>query len=209
MRQTATVDIGTWAAVQAGLAQHQPYLVGSTDKTRAAVTVVLGPTPEGLQLLFIERAQHPDDPWSGHIAFPGGRIEADDPSPRAAAERETLEEVGLDLSEADYWGRVDDRTGHLLPVVVSGFVYRLETPAALTLSQEVESAFWIGADPLRDPSKQTQHRMQRRGEEQAFPALDLLGPNRPLLWGLTFRIVRQLIAWMEPSPPHLVLPHRT
>ena len=85
-----------------------PHLVGSTDKTRAAVAVVLGPTPEGLQLLFIERAQHPDDPWSGHIAFPGGRIEADDPSPRAAAERETLEEVGLDLSNAEYWGRVDD-----------------------------------------------------------------------------------------------------
>ena len=145
------MDLGAWAAVQVGLAQHQPYLVGSTDKTRAAVAAVLGPTPEGLQLLFIERAQHPDDPWSGHIAFPGGRIEADDPSPRAAAERETLEEVGLDLSNAEYWGRVDDLTGHMLPVVVSGFVYRLETPAALTLNHEIESAFWAGADQLRDP----------------------------------------------------------
>ena len=163
------------------------------------MAVVLGPTPEGLQLLFIERAQHPDDPWSGHIAFPGGRIEVDDPSPRAAAERETLEEVGLDLSTAEYWGRVDDLTGHMLPVVVSGFVYRLATPAALTLNHEIESAFWAGADQLRDPSKRTQYRLQRRGKEQAFPALDLLGPNRPLLWGLTFRIVRQLVAWMEPD----------
>ena len=174
------MDIGAWAAVQVGLAQHQPYLVNSTDKTRAAVAVVLGPTPAGLQLLFIERAQHPADPWSGHIAFPGGRIEADDPSPRAAAERETLEEVGLDLSEAEYWGQGDDLTGHMLPVVVSGFVYRLETPAALTLNQEVSTAFWAGADQLRDPRKQTQYRMRRRGKEQAFPALDLLGPNRPL-----------------------------
>jgi 8-oxo-dGTP pyrophosphatase MutT (NUDIX family) len=186
--------------VQVGLAQHQPYLVGATDKTRAAVAVVLGPTPEGLQLLFIERAQHPDDPWSGHIAFPGGRIETDDPSPRAAAERETLEEVGLDLSNAEYWGRVDDLTGHMLPVVVSGFVYCLKTPAALTLNHEIESAFWARADQLRDPGKRTQYRMQRRGEEQAFPALDLLGPNRPLLWGITFRIVRQLVAWMETPP---------
>lgn len=191
------MDLGAWAAVQVGLAQHQPCLVGSTDKTRAAVAVVLGPTPEGLQLLFIERAQHPDDPWSGHIAFPGGRIEADDPSPRAAAERETLEEVGLDLSTAEYWGRLDDLTGYMLPVVVSGFVYRLETPADLVLNHEIESAFWMGADPLRDPGKRTQYRLRRRGEEQAFPALDLLGPNRPLLWGLTFRIVRQLVAWME------------
>ena len=193
------MDIGDWAAVQTGLAQHRPCLVGATDKTRAAVAVVLGPTSEGLQLLFIERAQHPDDPWSGHIAFPGGRIEADDPSPRAAAERETLEEVGLDLSSAEYWGRVDDLTGDMLPVVVSGFVYRLATPAALILNHEIESAFWAGADPLRDPGKRTQYRLQRRGVEQAFPALDLLGPNRPLLWGLTFRIVRQLVAWMEPN----------
>ena len=189
------MDLGAWAAVQVGLAQHQPRLVGS----RAAVAVVLGPTPEDLQLLFIERAQHPDDPWSGHIAFPGGRIEADDPSPRAAAERETLEEVGLDLSNAEYWGRLDDLTGYMLPVVVSGFVYRLETPAALTLNHEIESAFWAGADQLRDPGKRTQYRLQRRGGEQTFPALDLLGPNRPVLWGLTFRIVRQLVAWMEPD----------
>ncbi len=193
------MDLGAWAAVQVGLAQHQPLLVGSTDKTRAAVAVVLGPTPEGLQLLFIERAQHPDDPWSGHIAFPGGRIEADDPSPRAAAERETLEEVGLDLSAAEYWGQVDDLTGHMLPVVVSGFVYRLETPAALTLNHEIESAFWAGADQLRDSGKRTQYRLRRRGEEQVFPALDLLGPDRPVLWGLTFRIVRQLLSWMEPD----------
>ena len=193
------MDLGAWAAVQEGLAQHQPCLVGTTDKTRAAVAVVLGPTPGGLQLLFIERAQHPDDPWSGHIAFPGGRIEADDPSPRAAAERETLEEVGLDLSTAEYWGRVDDLTGNMLPVVVSGFVYRLETPAALVLNHEIESAFWAGADQFRDPGRRTQYRLRRRGKEQAFPALDLLGPNRPLLWGLTFRIVRQLVAWMEPD----------
>lgn len=185
--------------MQVGIAQHQPRLVGSTDKTRAAVAVVLGPTPKGLQLLFIERARHPSDPWSGHIAFPGGRIEADDPSPQAAAERETLEEVGLDLSGAEYWGQLDDLTGYMLPVVVSGFVYRLETPAALVLSEEVESAFWVGAEPLRDPGRQTHYRLRHRGEEQLFPALDLLGPGRPLLWGLTLRIVRQLVAWMEPD----------
>ena len=193
------MELGAWAAVRVGIAQHRPCLVGSTDKTPAAVAAILGPTSGGLQLLFIERAQHPDDPWSGHIAFPGGRIEADDPSPRAAAERETLEEVGLDLSGAEYWGRLDDLSGYMLPVVVSGFVYRLETPADLVLSQEVESAFWVGAGQLRDPSKQTQYRLRRRGQEQAFPALDLLGPGRPLLWGLTFRIVRQLVAWMEPD----------
>ena len=193
------MDIGVWAAVQVGIAQHRPCLVGSTDKTRAAVAVVLGPTQGGLQLLFIERAQHPDDPWSGHVAFPGGRIESRRPF---AAGRGRARDLGGGRARsvrAEYWGRVDDLTGHMLPVVVSGFVYRLATPAALVLSEEIESAFWVGADPLRDPGKRTQYRLRHRGAEQAFPALDLLGPNRPLLWGLTFRIVRQLVAWMEPD----------
>lgn len=180
-----------------GLARHRPRLVGSADEMRAAVAVVLGPTPGDLQVLFIERAYYPADPWSGHIAFPGGRIEADDPSPRAAAERETLEEVGIDLSGAEYWGRLDDLTGYMRPVVVSSFVYCLEMPADLVLSREVGAAFWVGAAQLRDPGNRTQYRLPGRGEEQVFSALDLLGPGRPLLWGLTFRIVRQLIGWME------------
>ena len=86
-----------------------------------------------------------------------GALKQDDPSPRAAAERETLEEVGLDLSTAEYWGRVDDLTGHMLPVVVSGFVYRLATPVALTLNHEIESGLLgTAADQLRDPDKRTQ-----------------------------------------------------
>jgi len=177
-----------------------PPLLELFRRRRSPAAVLLGliERPPGLTLLFTERSADLKD-HPGQVSFPGGRIEASDPSPRTAAERETLEEVGLDLSGAEYWGRLDDLTGYMLPVVVSGFVYRLEKPTTLVLSQEVESAFWIGAQRLRDPSKQTQYRMRRRGAEQAFPALDLLGPNRPLLWGITFRLVRQLVAWMEPS----------
>ncbi|NNL85157.1 MAG: NUDIX domain-containing protein, partial [Myxococcales bacterium] len=49
------------------------------------------------EVLFIERARHPDDPWSGHMALPGGRLDPVDASLRAAAERETREEVGVEL----------------------------------------------------------------------------------------------------------------
>ena len=193
-------DTGAWTAVQAGLAAHRPQLVGPTDKTRAAVAVVIGPAAGRWQLLFIERAHHPDDPWSGHIAFPGGRIEAGDLSPQAAAERETLEEVGLDLAGAQYWGRLDDLTGHMLPVVVAAFVYRLPGPVELVPNGEVGTTFWVAAEQLRDPGNQTQYWFCRKGRNQVFPALDLLGPERPLLWGLTFCFVRQLVGWMEASP---------
>ncbi|NCO50914.1 MAG: NUDIX domain-containing protein, partial [Deltaproteobacteria bacterium] len=56
------------------------------------------------ELLFIRRAERENDPWSGDIAFPGGGIEAQDIDCRAAAERETREEIGLSLTQKEYLG---------------------------------------------------------------------------------------------------------
>ena len=50
------------------------------------------------EILFIRRAARQGDRWTGHVAFPGGKRDPDDASDRAAAERETREEVGLDLA---------------------------------------------------------------------------------------------------------------
>ena len=134
------MDIGVWAAVQVGIAQHRPCLVGSTGQDAGRRGRGPGADAGGLAVAFYRTRPAPGTILGrGTLPFPGGRIEADDPSPQAAAERETLEEVGLDLSSAEYWGRVDDLTGHMLPVVVSGFVYRLATPAALWSSAKRSS----------------------------------------------------------------------
>ena len=71
----------------------------------AAVAAILRPRDRGLELLYIERRHRPNDPWSGHIAFPGGRVEPSDTSLRATAERETLEEIDLHLQKEHYIGR--------------------------------------------------------------------------------------------------------
>src|SRR5438105_2270539 len=64
---------------------------------KAAVAAIVRERNAELELLFIRRAEHPQDPWSGHMAFPGGRVDHDDPDALAAAVRETREELGLDL----------------------------------------------------------------------------------------------------------------
>ncbi|TMI38220.1 NUDIX domain-containing protein [Candidatus Bathyarchaeota archaeon] len=47
----------------------------------------------------MHRAERIDDPWSGQIGLPGGRITRSDPSARAALRREVSEEIGLDLDK--------------------------------------------------------------------------------------------------------------
>ena len=65
----------------------------------AAVAAVLRFGEKGPEVLFIERAVKEGDPWSGQMAFPGGRTELKDKSSLDTARRETLEEIGFDLNQ--------------------------------------------------------------------------------------------------------------
>jgi 8-oxo-dGTP pyrophosphatase MutT (NUDIX family) len=90
---------------------------------------------QGAEILFIERAEKEGDPWSGHMAFPGGRVDSSGESPEQAAVRETLEEVGLSLAGGERLGRLDDlegrHAGRASGMVISAFVYHLPEPGAL------------------------------------------------------------------------------
>jgi 8-oxo-dGTP pyrophosphatase MutT (NUDIX family) len=179
--------------VRDAMGSHQPRLLPHEAKRRAAVAMVLCIESGALRILFIERTEREGDPWSGHLAFPGGQMEKHDQTLRDTAERETREEIGMDLSSAEYLGRLDDVTGASVPVVVSGFVYAAARRGELVLNEEVQDAFWIVLSDLLNPERHTGYRFQSRGAERTAPAIDLLGPGRPLLWGLTYRFVTQFL----------------
>lgn len=161
---------------------------------RAAVALVVGRDGDGYRVLFIERASHPDDPWSGNIGFPGGKVEDGDGDCRQTAERETLEELGLDLAPARYLGRLSDVHGAHLPVLVSCFVYGLERiDAHLSLSSEVEDAFWIPLDDLTDPRRRGLHTFSFAGDRFQGPCINLPVADKPVLWGLTHRLVMEFL----------------
>ncbi|KAJ2592662.1 hypothetical protein IWW49_000912 [Coemansia sp. RSA 1797] len=101
------------------------------------------------QILFIQRAQHSRDPWSGNIGFPGGKHELCDTSDQDTAERETREELGLDLTKGFvHLGQLDDVAVYLLGqgtrMAVSPHVYlQTQEQSELCVSDEVASAHWI------------------------------------------------------------------
>ena len=158
---------------------------------RAAIAVVLVELERSLDVLLIERAIREGDPWSGHMALPGGHADPTDADLAATAERETLEEVGLDLHE------VGERIGQLsdyapvrnVPIGVRPFVYLLRERPALSLSAEVEQAIWVPVAPLCAGEQRTTFSFVRGAQSLKFPAWDIAGH---VVWGLTYRVLDEL-----------------
>ena len=51
------------------------------------------------EILFIKGAANRNDLWTGHVALPGGKRDAEDKDDKVTAVRETWEEVGIDVRE--------------------------------------------------------------------------------------------------------------
>lgn len=167
---------------------------------RAAVALVLRADPAaGLDLLFIKRAEYAGDPWSGQIAFPGGRHEPHDVGLLETAVRETHEELGVDLGTAAvHLGTLDElwpRTPVLPPIVVRPHVFALGPDVAFALSHEVAAAFWAPLGALRSPDATFEATVLVRGEERRVPAVRHVDYT---IWGMTERIFRNLLLrWDE------------
>ncbi len=184
--------------IRRALADHRPEVLAPPDAARAAVALVLrqrGAVPE---LLFIERARRSGDPWSGHMAFPGGRMQAEDASTRHAAERETHEEVGLALDRTRLLGRLDDlpgrHAGRPVPLVISAFVYAFDdAPPPPLLNHEVRAAFWVPVAEILDPHRHIDHTLRREGGLVHYPGIAVGRGEGPVVWGLTYRFLEVLL----------------
>jgi 8-oxo-dGTP pyrophosphatase MutT (NUDIX family) len=184
----------TWEEVRTALALRPPAQVADEASTRAAVAVILREGASGLELLFIRRAENPQDPWSGQIAFPGGRAERADPDLRATAIRETLEEIGVDLSTAaEPLGGLDEvrAVARMRPMnlTITPFVFRLREPFEPVLSDEVRSLHWLPLGELLGTSRRSTMDYAHQGESLQFPCLRV---DELVIWGLTYRMFMSL-----------------
>ena len=186
--------------LRTGLARRSGSRTEASAAAYAAVALVLREGRAGAEVLFIERSMREDDPWSGHMAFPGGRLEAGDDSARTAACRETREEVGLELSRAEYLGHLCDlsgRSGAPKPMIVSAHAFHLAEDQPLTLDRkEVSSAFWFPLAELRQESRRTTHRIPQH-PDHSFPAIVVGEPARHFVWGLTYRFLEDMFELVE------------
>ncbi len=147
-----------------------------------------------MEILFIRRAERESDPWSGHMAFPGGRFEPNDCNLHETAVRETREEIGLDLAVAGrLLGRIDDVTtfSHAKPVglIVTPFVFSVNEAPEFSPNEEVAEVLWAPLGPLARRERDTTRPYRLRGQEVDLPAFDVDGR---VVWGLTYLMISAL-----------------
>jgi 8-oxo-dGTP pyrophosphatase MutT (NUDIX family) len=180
----------TWDEVTTALGLRPAAEVADPASRRAAVAVILRDGRDGIEVLFIRRAEHPQDPWSGQVAFPGGRAEPGDTDLRATAVRETLEEIGVDLvASADALGALDEvravARGVPMNLTIAPFVFRLREPFEPALSAEVRSVHWLPLGDLLGTARRSTMDYAQQGVSLQLPCLRV---DELVIWGLTYRM---------------------
>ena len=154
----------------------------------AAVLIGLAAYPGEVRVILTQRTAslrvH-----SGQIAFPGGKIDAADPSPIAAALREAKEEIGLDARHVEPLGTLDPHmtsTGFcIIPVVA-----KVAAPVTFRINpREVDEAFEVPFAFLMDSANHALHHQEIEGKMRQFHAMPYGARN---IWGVTAGILRNL-----------------
>ena len=154
-------------------------------------------TGSRLNILLIQRAEHPNDPWSGHMGLPGGRWEPEDQTLLQTARRETKEEVGLDLArDGELVGLLPTipavARGQATDLTISPFVFLYDGISTLTTNDEVQAALWVPLETL--DRKALTVAVHRDGHIVSLPGWNVEGRT---VWGLTHGILRHLLAELD------------
>lgn len=177
-----------------------PALVEPRESERRAAVALLVrldearevPTP---QLLLIKRATYEGDPWSGHVALPGGRREPGDPSLERTVIRETWEETAIDIDrDGRLIGCLDElapRTPVLPPIIITPFVGLVRSHVEIVPSPEVADWFWIDIPALRDPEISREVVLELSSGPRTVMSFQ---HGAHTIWGLTERILRQFLS---------------
>ncbi len=174
------------------------------NRKHAAVSLILRGGPE-TEVLLVRRAESAGDPWSGHMALPGGRRDDSDTSLLHTAMRETLEETGLDL-EGKGTGLgslkpLEPNTTRLPPISIFPYVFGVpEGTEARVASPEIVEVLWVPLSYLSSPEASSSVNIPLGDLNREFPCFRV---GKRVIWGLTYRILEEFFRLTGWGGPHL------
>ena len=155
----------------------------------AAVAILIREEEDDYETLLVKRAVVPGDPWSGDMAFPGGKKAQNDRTLQDTVIREVQEETGIDLHHLIYIGG--------LPIIFSSMkpdrdvlpiVYLYEGRPEIKLNPELTAYRWVHLKELR--ASRTVAKV-KGWEREVFK----LGDD--IVWGLTYRMLDKLLEMLD------------
>ena len=181
--------------IRTRLIRGMPELEIGSDLPVAAVAVIIDPNNRGGAILLIRRREWRDDPWSGQIAFPGGRKSLADRDLLETAIREAMEEVGVQLKNHELLGHLLTVTARTRRMRVLPVLFQLKSEVSIHANNEVTETFWV---PLNDLEKLEIENREVKVEEGSLtvPSYEYEGH---VIWGLTFRILNLLLNKRTPG----------
>ena len=156
------------------------------NEAKAAVGVVFKWDNGVLELLLVKRAEVPGDPWSGDMAFPGGKRGPDDNDLIETVTREVYEETNIDLRSSRYLG-VMDPIGSTAKrgMTVLPMVFLMDEEPEIRTNEELAFYLWT---PFRELVKSRGRALvKNRFDTKVFHVGD------DVVWGLTYRMLDMLI----------------
>lgn len=189
------MDEARFIELRRAFEQHAARSAQRYAGAREAAVSLLVRAHDELEVLLIKRAEHETDPWSGHMALPGGRRDESDADLLHTAVRETEEEVGVAISrDMQLLGALDEvspRNPRLPPIIIAPFAFAVPVDTTPVIdTREVEAAIWVPLPALRDESAASEILITLEGGSLAFPSLKF---GDYVIWGLTHRILLQFL----------------
>ncbi len=145
---------------------------------------------------MIERSHREGDPWSGHMGFPGGRVDPTDAHSYAAATRETHEEIGLDVElHGELIGRLSDMATHIRSgrsaMLVTPYVFSISGRPVLRANYEVADILWVPLGFLADTANRQKMDWKYDGADLQLPCYYFAGR---CIWGLSLAMLDEFLA---------------
>ena len=163
---------------------------------RAAVCIIIDDRPKlGCSLLMIQRAIHESDPWSGQMAFPGGKNDFDDTHITHTALREIEEELAIPEKHLIRFGRLSDVLArpyniNQKPMVISPLLFQSIKKLKYKPNHEVAEVIWVPLSFFQDNKNRQTMVWEKNGVDIQMPSYEYEGKK---IWGLSLLMIDELV----------------